>query len=69
MCVSEEVEKRKMCVVVEAELVLGLWKTLWRAQHTKAELLSGVIAPLERDPGCQVGASTAMYIALLFRNG
>ena len=54
-----------MCVVVEGELVQSLWKTLWRAQNTKAELLSGVIAPLEGDPGCQVGASTAMYIALL----
>ena len=58
-----------MCVVVEGELVQSLWKTLWRAQNTKAELLSGVIVPLEGDPGCQIGASTAMYIALLFING
>lgn len=58
-----------MCVVVEGELVQSLWKTLRRAQNTNAEPLSGAIVPLEGDPGCQIGASTAMYIALWFRNG
>lgn len=37
-----------MRVVVEGELVQSLWKTLWRPQNTKGELLSGVIVPLDK---------------------
>lgn len=56
-----------------------LWKVNWcrvYGKHSeglktlnKGELLSGVIVPLEGNPGRQIDAGTAMYTVLLFING